>query len=539
MENSHGWVDVTLAAPTTPVTLEDQAEFNERLARATVTEAVVQPRQVAGADVAWAPQEGSQARFMDCPLFEVMYHGTRGPGKTDALLMSFAQHVGKGYGAAWRGVIFRQTYPQLADVVAKSEKWFRRIFPEAKFNRSHSHMYWSWPTGEVLLFRHMARPDDYWNYHGHEYPFIGFEELTNWSDPECYTRMLSCCRSSYPGVPRMVRSTTNPYGVGHGWVKDRFALHGAWWKTVVQTHPRNPEGQLEQPRCAIHGHIDENKILLAADPNYKLTVAAAATNEAMVDAWMHGSWDIVAGGMFDDVWDHERNVVVPFAVPGDWRMDRSFDWGSSAPFSVGWWAVSDGSDLPMSDGTVMATVRGDLFRVAEWYGWNGRPNKGLHMLAVDVAKGIVEREIAWGWRPGKKSRVRAGPADSQIYVVENGVSIAMDMQKPVRIDKDVHHGVTWTRADKRPGSRKTGWEMMRKMIKAARPAPGLPRERPGLFVVGERCEHFLRTVLGLPRDQKDMDDVDDDAEDHVADEVRYRVSAVGSQATWGPTVGMS
>jgi hypothetical protein len=39
--------------------------------------------------------------------------------------------------------------------------------------------------------------------------------------------------------------------------------------------------------------------------------------------------------------------------------------------------------------------------------------------------------------------------------------------------------------------------------------------------VTETCRHFIRTVPVLPRDEDKPDDVDTDAEDHVADEVRY------------------
>jgi hypothetical protein len=518
-------------------TRDEQALFDEQLARARAEEAKVPvTRKADGKKVVWSPQPGSQVEFMRAPLFEVLYHGTRGPGKTDALLMAFAQHVGRGHGAAWSGIIFRQTYPQLADVVAKSEKWFRQIFPGARFNRSG--MTWEWPTGERLLLRHMARPSDYWNYHGHEYPFIAFEELTNWPTDECYKSMFACCRSSTPGVPRMVRATTNPYGVGHNWVKERFRLHGQWWKTVFVLDARDLEGRSEPPRCAIHGHIDENKILLEADPGYKTTITSAATNEAMAKAWLYGSWDVVAGGMFDDVWSQQHNVLPSFEIPRSWRVDRAFDWGSSRPFSVGWWAESDGCDLALSDGRVVSTVRGDLVRVREWYGWTGRPNEGVRMLAIDVAKGIVERELLWQWRNEQRCLVRAGPADSSIYSVENGVSVALDMEKPVRIDGRVYKGVKWNPADKRPGSRKSGWEMMRKMIRDARPEqPGMPRERPGLFVIGSESAQFLRTVLGLPRDEKDLDDVDTEAEDHVGDETRYRVRAVGTTARGGTTTG--
>lgn len=521
----------------TGVTLDEAAEFAAQLEEARSRELAVPIRVTEdGRPIVWSPQPGSQTSFLACPITEVLYHGTRGPGKTDALLMSFAQFVGRGYGAAWRGILFRQTYPQLADVVAKSEKWFRRIFPGAKLNRS-TPMHWEWPTGERLLLRHMKSPDDYWNYHGHEYPWIGWEELTNWPTDQCFRSMFACLRSSNRNVPRMVRATTNPYGIGHNWVADRYHLHGQWWKTVVTPHPVDAEGRPEPPRAAIHGHIDENKVLLEADPNYKSTIAASASNAAMAEAWLDGSWDLIAGGMFDDVWSRTANIVPNFVVPPNWRIDRAFDWGSSKPFSVGWYATSDGSDLILPNGAVRSTVRGDVFRIREWYGWTGRANEGLRMLAADVAAGIVEREVLWGWRTPRGSRVLPGPADSAIFTTENGKSVAADMDAPVLFAGKVYHGVKWTAADKRPGSRKMGWEQTRKMIQRAQSKPGRPREEPGFFVVADQCPQFLRTVLTLPRDPKDLDDVDTDAEDHIGDEVRYRVRAAGTEPRTGTTTG--
>lgn len=511
--------------------------FEARLAESRAREAKSAPveRYVDGQRVVWAPQPGSQELFLSCPIIEALFHGTRGPGKTDALLMSFAQHVGKGYGAAWRGIIFRETYPQLADVQAKSERWFRQIFPRAEFNRQT--MSWRFDTGEVLFLRWMRQAADYWNFHGHEYPFIGWEELTNWADPACFKSMMSCNRSSTPGVPRMIRATTNPYGVGHNWVKERYRLHGKWWETIVIIDSRDENGNLESPRCAIHGHIDENRILLAADPNYKQAIATSALNQAMADAWLHGSWNLIAGGMFSDVWSHAHNNLPRFEIPHAWPITRAFDWGSSKPFSVGWYAQSDGGDLKLSNGRTMATVKGDLFRVREWYGWTGRANEGRRMLASEIAEGIVERELAWGWRQGDRSRVRRGPADAAIYKVENGNCIATDMLKPVRINGNVYRGIDWTPSDKSPGSRKNGWELMRKAIRAAQPGKG-PREHAGLFIIGDECPQFIRTVLSLPRDEKDLDDVDTEAEDHVADEVRYRVRALGQGVGSGTTTGM-
>ena len=56
----------------------------------------------------WMPFPGSQYTFLECPVYETLYHGTRGNGKTLVLVMDFAKEVGKGYGKAWRGILFRQ-----------------------------------------------------------------------------------------------------------------------------------------------------------------------------------------------------------------------------------------------------------------------------------------------------------------------------------------------------------------------------------------------------------------------------------------------
>lgn len=478
---------------------------------------------------AWTPQEGSQQAFLACPFFECLYEGTRGPGKTDALIMDFLQDVGKGYGAAWRGILFRQTYKQLQDIIAKTKKWIPQIFPAATYNAGDH--YWRFPDGEELLLRHFMRESDYWDYHGHEYPWIAWEELCNWADDGGYKRMMSCCRSSQKGMPRKYRATTNPYGPGHNWVKFRFRLPA--YRFTPITDSVDDHGDPEPTRIAIHGHIYENKILLDADPDYINRIKAAARNEAERKAWLEGSWDIIAGGMFDDLWNPKFNVVNRFAIPDSWRVDRAFDWGSSKPFSVGWWAESDGTDYIDAEGKWRSSVRGDLFRVAEWYGWAKKPNVGLMMLAVDVSKGILEREHLWGI----EKRVEAGPADSAIYNEENGVCIGNDMAQPVRLDSGlVVNGTMWTRADKRPGSRKSGWETMRMFMKNAHPVDG-PREKPGLFVF-DNCDQFIRTVPVLPRSEKDPDDVDTDAEDHIGDETRYRIRASGTEITETTHTGM-
>jgi hypothetical protein len=472
-------------------------------------------------DIVWMPQVGSQTLAYTCPHNELLYHGQRGASKTDMAVMDFAKDVGRGFGRHWHGIVFRESYKDLKDVIERSLEYYPRVFPGARYNASEHE--WHFPDGEYLLFRYISKLKDYKNYHGWQVPWMLFEELTSWPTPELYLKMHSCSRSKHPEVAKRVRirATTNPLGPGHNWVKKRFQLGGSNHTRVIDDNGIT--------RCAIFGFLDENKILLRSDPKYKQRlINSCKGNPLYIKAWIYGSWDVIAGGMFDDVWDPSIHVVEPFKVPDGWRIDRSFDWGSSKPFSMGWWAQSDGSDYVDSAGNVNATVRGDLFRIGEWYGGDPEePNKGLHMLSPSIAAGAVERELAMGIH----ERCLPGPADPAIFTETDGKSIATGMSQMVRVQGTQFKGPTFTRAD---NSRVTGWERVRTMLGNAKPGPEGMREHPGLFVT-RNCLKFQELFPVTQRDiERDPDDVNSDTEDHLQDEVRYRCKAA---ALGGATSG--
>ncbi len=478
-------------------------------------------------DFRWVAQAGSQALFLACPIYEVLYHGTRGPGKTDSGLMDFLKDVGRGYGAAWHGIVFRRTYPELNSIIKRSQVLIPQLFPGAVY-RGGEHKEWRFTTGEYLQFRFLERTGDgghYDKYHGWEVPWMIFEELCTWPTSELYLKMQSCCRSSDPRVGPIarIRATANPLGVGHSWVKARFKLGGSNHTRVID------EGGLK--RCAIFGHLDENKILLRADPLYRQKlIASCKGNPNRIKAWLYGSWDVTAGGMFDDLWEPRIHVVQPFIVPPTWRLDRSFDWGSAKPFSHGMWGQSDGSDYQDIHGDWHATVRGDLFRLGEWYGCEPEEsNVGLKMLSTEIASGIVEREL----KAKLYDRMLPGPADPSIYKEEDGKSIAHSMSQIVRVGGQQYKGPTYFRAD---NSRETGWQRVRDMLGNAKPGQEGMREFAGLFVVGAGCPKFLELFPVTLRDPDKPDDVDTETEDHLQDDVRYRCKAASDAAVGGRVV---
>jgi len=318
-------------------------------------------------------------------------------------------------------------------------------------------------------------------------------------------------------VPRKIRSTCNPYGSGHGWIKERFRLPGGTGIPILDA--KDIDGRPEQPRVAVQAFWGENEILLAATTNYKDIIASSARTRSEREAWLNGDWDVISGGILDEAWFKARAfaLIEPFELPRSWRIYRAFDWGESRPFSVGWYAISNGEG---NNGF----IPGDTIRINEWYGWNGQANVGCGYTASQIATGIIEHEMRYGFH----RRVWAGPADSSIYTKINQQSIGDDMEQPVKINGKKWKGVFWEEADKSPGSRIAGADKIRQMLLNTIP-DGSPREKPGFFLFNGRNTHWLRTVPTLARDDKNTDDADTNAEDHIYDETRYMLQ-------WSPNI---
>jgi hypothetical protein len=450
---------------------------------------------------------------------EILYGGAAGGGKSH--LMRTAAIAWCTAVAGLQVYIFRRISDDLAKNHMEGPTGFPAMLSEW-IEQGHAKINWSknsiefWNGAKIHLC-HCQYEKDRFKYQGAEIHVLMIDELTHFTDV-IYRYLRGRCRmgglrvpAQYVGLfPRIVNGS-NPGGIGHNWVKATFIDEAAPMEIKQQ-----PKGEGGMRRQYVPAKLADNPTLTETDPDY-IDRLEGLGNAALVRAMRDGDWNIVAGGMFDDLWSQEKHILRPFAIPTSWRIDRSFDWGSSKPFSVGWWAESDGTEAVMADGTKRTFPRGTLFRIAEWYGWNGKPNEGLKMSDAGIADGIVKQQTDYGFG----DRVRPGPADSSIFDENNGDS-------PAKIQE--RHKVRWEKADKSPGSRKRGWQLMRGRLLASLSDR---MEEPGLFVF-DICRQFIRTMPVLPRSDKDPDDIDTDAEDHIADESRYRLLAVKRIATVSP-----
>lgn len=447
---------------------------------------------------------------------------------TDAQLMFFRKYVGIGYGKFWRGVIFDREYKGLDDIISKSKHWFNQFGDGAKFNASKDSYKWVWPTGEELMFRVLKRNDDYDKVHGQEFAFIGFNEITKQPTPDIYEKVISCNRTSFtpekdgpdlPNIPLVIFSTCNPWGPGRVWVKRKFIDCAEYGQIVKNNYDVfNPRTQKQEiitrTQVALFGSYKENIYL---DPLYVASLEANK-DENLKSAWLKGDWNAVCGSAIDDVWNKSVHVVRRFIVPSNWRIDRSFDWGSTHPFSVGWWAEANGEEVKMLDGTTWCPQKGSLIQIAEWYGSKEiGTNKGLKLSPSDIAKGIVWREKEWLQNGWIKSQPYAGPADNQI-----GNTLQVDVES-IAVQM-ARYGVRWLESDKSSGSRTRGLQVLRGRLKAA-----LDGEGPGIYFM-DNCRASISTIPELPYDPDKNDDIDTTSEDHAYDMVRYR-STMGNNRT--------
>lgn len=364
-------------------------------------------------------------------------------------------------------------------------------------------------NGSKIWLCHCQHEKDKFKYQGAEIHVLMIDELTHFTEG-IYRYLRGRLRMGsltvpehYTGLFPRVLCGSNPGGVGHTWVRATF-VDNAPYKQIKQMERK--EGAMR--RQYIPALLTDNPTLDYDE--YSGTLEGLGSPD-LVKAMLNGDWNIVAGGALDDLWNSEVHVMPRFKIPNTWRLDRSFDWGSSTPFSVGWWAEANGEEAILENGKTFCPPRGTLIRIAEWYGSEKvGSNKGLGLTAKEIAQGILEMErqlTDLGWIEGK---VYAGPADNQISSVieKNADTIAKKM---------ADEKVTWVKSNKSAGSRVVGLDLLRSRLKAS-----LVGEGAGIYFMNN-CLATIATLPIMRRDPNNPEDVLKGPDDHAFDEIRYRV----------------
>lgn len=130
---------------------------------------------------------------------EALYGGAAGGGKSDALIIEALRQVHIPH---YRALILRKTYPQLSELIDKTMRYYKPVFPKARYNGS-SHC-WTFPSGAKIYFGSLNHTQDKYNYQGKAFDFIGVDELTHFTWDE-YSYVMSRNRPSGPGTRVYIR----------------------------------------------------------------------------------------------------------------------------------------------------------------------------------------------------------------------------------------------------------------------------------------------------------------------------------------------
>jgi hypothetical protein len=393
----------------------------------------------------------------------------------------------------YRGLLVRRTFPQLEPLIAATQGLYPKAFPGATYNENKKR--WLFPSGATIFFKSLNYENDKFNFQGAPYDFIGIDELTQFSFSQ-YIYLFSRNRPNGPGTRVYNRSTANPGGVGHAWVKERF-IDAMPPLTPLETEYEivEPDGtitRMKRKRIFVPSTVFDNPALLNNDPYYLANLAMLP--EAEKNALLYGDWASFEGQVFrewkddpahyvDRQWTH---VIKPFPLPRHWRIWRSFDFGYAKPFSVFWYAV---------------TEDGKIYIIREYYGCTQKPNTGVQMHPGEIARTIREIENT---DPLLKGREIYGVADPSIFDQSRGQSIAEIMAAHPNY-------IQWSPGD---NTRLAGLQQFHYRF-------AFDDNGECMLQVFNTCRSFMRTIPSLVYDAKHVEDVDTSLEDHAYDSVRY------------------
>jgi hypothetical protein len=437
----------------------------------------------------WIPHSGAQTEFLSRSEFEVLFGGSAGPGKTDCLVAALTRDIAR---PRYRGLLVRRTFPQLQEIIDRC--W--RLYPALGGNYRATEKRWQFPSGAIIDLGHMQHEADKYNYQGKEYHRAAIDELTQFTETQ-YTYLISRLRTTDPEIKPQIIASTNPGGIGHYWVKERFV--------TITDHKRtyfDPRSGLS--RVFIPATIEDNPTLFENDPGYLARLEALPEVERM--RLRYGIWDAFEGQVFTEL-SQRLHGCEPFDIPPEWEKFCVFDWGYAKPFSVGWYAVD---------------YDGILYRYREWYGCKKEEDgaadgadTGLKMQAWVVAKGILDREH------GEKVRMRI--ADPSIW--HPRPAGRHEESKGVTIHEDfTNNGVYFNKADNDRQHGKLQVHKRLKLNEEVNEDGEIISEMP-MVKVFNSCKGFWRTLPQMREDPRNPEDVDTDQEDHIYDEFRYMCMA--------------
>ncbi len=181
----------------------------------------------------------------------------------------------------YAALIFRKSYSDLilpGALMDRAREWLSGT--DAGWKESEKT--WHFPSGATLTFGYLDNDADVYRYQSSEFQFIGFDELTQFKEFQYRYLFSRLRRLQASETPLRMRAASNPGGVGHDWVKQRFITEGK-----------------EKQRPFIPATLDDNPFLDREQYVKSLENLDPTTRQQL----LKGDWNArSAGGKFRREW---------------------------------------------------------------------------------------------------------------------------------------------------------------------------------------------------------------------------------------------
>lgn len=162
-------------------------------------------------------QKGAQERVLSKDVDIQICGGSRGGGKTAALLLEGIKDIGNGH---FSSVIFRKEKDDFDEIKKQSTLFYA---PFGTFNRSVNDLTWNFYSGGSMKFTYFSDATDEFKdrLRGRQYSYIGIDEITQ-IPYDKFKYLVTCNRNPF-GIRNRILGTCNPDP--DSWIR-RFI---DWW----------------------------------------------------------------------------------------------------------------------------------------------------------------------------------------------------------------------------------------------------------------------------------------------------------------------
>lgn len=354
------------------------------------------------------------------PQREVLFGGAAGGGKSDWLLEGALQYVDRpGYAA----LILRRTFKQLeleGGLIERASEWLAGTDAQPMDGGRK----WVFPSGAVLQFGYLDGPRDHENYQGSNWHYVGFDELTQFLEKQYRYLFSRLRRGLLDGIPTRMRAASNPGGIGHDWVKQRFGIYLPDGDPDQRRMCQRPTWISEHDRAFLPAFVEDNPGLDVDDYVMNLMELDAVTGAQL----RKGDWEAREPGQY---FRAEWFRIVDHAPSSPTRTVRYWDLAATEPHAAntdpdwtaglklardehGWIVVDVQRFRRRPEGVeqrvkAMAMIDGrDVpVRMEEESGASGKS------LTSHYARDVVPGHDLRGRRPGTDKETRARPVSSK------------------------------------------------------------------------------------------------------------------------------